>query len=318
MHRNYIKDALLGLAVGDALGVPVEFMTREEIRTNPVTTMQAFGTHNQPAGTWSDDSSLTFCLAEMLCKGYDLDELALYMIRWKESAFWTAHNHVFDIGIATSQAINLLKKGISPLLSGGNSEQSNGNGSLMRILPLLFYVKEKPIQERFKCVQEISSLTHRHIISAVACFIYLEYALKLLNGVDKLLALTQAGLDVKNFLIMHDLISIEEFDRFKRILPNETGIVTINDLDETEIHSSGYVLHSLEASIWSVLSTNNYNDAVLKAVNLGSDTDTTGAITGGLAGLLYGWQEIPPEWLNLLVKRTDIENLSEKLFAVIY
>lgn len=117
---------------------------------------------------------------------------------------------------------------------------------------------------------------------------------------------------------MHDLISIEEFDRFKRILPNETGIVTINDLDETEIHSSGYVLHSLEASIWSVLSTNNYNDAVLKAVNLGSDTDTTGAITGGLAGLLYGWQEIPPEWLNLLVKRTDIENLSEKLFAVIY
>lgn len=199
MHRNYIKDALLGLAVGDALGVPVEFMTREEIRTNPVTTMQAFGTHNQPAGTWSDDSSLTFCLAEMLCKGYDLDELALYMIRWKESAFWTAHNHVFDIGIATSQAINLLKKGISPLLSGGNSEQSNGNGSLMRILPLLFYVKEKPIQERFKCVQEISSLTHRHIISAVACFIYLEYALKLLNGVDKLLALTQAGLDVKTF-----------------------------------------------------------------------------------------------------------------------
>ena len=158
-NRDYYTDALLGLATGDALGVPVEFLPRKALDANPVTGMRAFGAHRQPAGTWSDDSSLTFCLAEMLCKGYDLNELARLFVAWKEDAYWTAHGEVFDIGIATSAAIYQLQQGVSPVLAGGDTEESNGNGSLMRILPLLFYIKDKPIEERFRIIEAVSALT---------------------------------------------------------------------------------------------------------------------------------------------------------------
>ena len=130
-NRNFIKDALLGVAVGDAIGVPVEFKTRKWLLENPVTGMQGYGTHNQPPGTWSDDSSLTFCLAEMLCKKYDLENLANRFINWKNNSYWTAHEEVFDIGNGTSEAIDRLERGVAPAMAGGNGEDSNGNGSLI-------------------------------------------------------------------------------------------------------------------------------------------------------------------------------------------
>src|SRR6218665_1978195 len=115
---NRITDVLLGVAVGDALGVPVEFLPRKGLMNDPVSGMRAFGMHHQPAGTWSDDSSLTFCLAEMLCNGYDLGDLSRRFIDWKQHAYWTAHGRVFDIGIATSFAIYSLQQGVDPVLAG--------------------------------------------------------------------------------------------------------------------------------------------------------------------------------------------------------
>ena len=182
MSRNYIKDALLGLAIGDALGVPAEFSTRQTRIENPITTMTGYGAHNQPPGTWSDDSSLTFCLAEMLITGYDLTNLANRFINWLHYGYWTAHGVLFDIGRTTHDAISNLEAGVPPTLAGGEEETDNGNGSLMRIIPLLFYIKDLPIEERYRYTAEVSSLTHRHIRSIAACFIYLEIALNLLNG----------------------------------------------------------------------------------------------------------------------------------------
>lgn len=105
-NRDFVKDALLGLAVGDALGVPVEFRSRAELQTHPVTGMREYGSHRQPAGTWSDDSSLTFCLAEMLCKGYSLSDLSHRFVEWKDHSYWTPYGEVFDIGVGTSRAIS--------------------------------------------------------------------------------------------------------------------------------------------------------------------------------------------------------------------
>ena len=133
MTRNYANDILLGLAVGDALGVPVEFRSRNAIKNDPVTDMRGNGTHNQPAGTWSDDSSLAFCLAEALTTEFDLNIVAKNFIRWYENAWWTPHGSVFDIGITTRKAIRELMIGQKPELAGGFDENSNGNGSLMRI-----------------------------------------------------------------------------------------------------------------------------------------------------------------------------------------
>lgn len=314
-NRNFGRDVLFGIAVGDAIGVPYEFKPRAALKESPATDMAGYGSHNQPPGTWSDDSSLTFCLAEMLCGKYDLRDLANRFINWKEYAYWTAHNEVFDIGIATSAAIHNLYKGTSPTLAGGNDEGSNGNGSLMRILPLIFHIKDMPIAKRFEYIKEVSSLTHRHIRAIVSCFIYTEYALQLLKGVDKFEAFSQMQKNA-NYFLYNEEITDHEINKFHRILENAIGdfeIVPVYKLEEDEVYSSGYVLNTLEAALWCVLTTNNYKDAVLKAVNLGSDTDTTAAVTGGLAALLYGYETIPIEWLIKLAKADDIRNLADRL-----
>lgn len=308
MSRNFIKDVLLGVAVGDALGVPVEFKSRRELLDDPVTGVRGYGSHRQPPGTWSDDSSLTFCLAEMMCKKYDLQDLANRFVNWKTYNYWTPHNEVFDMGIATSAAIDRMARGVDPRQAGGNSVDSNGNGSLMRILPLLFLVKDLDIDRRYLMVSDVSSLTHRHVRSVLSCFIYIEIAMGLLLGKGKHEAYRRACETVKGFLDTSAICTDEEKKIFSRILSG-----TIDKEEEQNIYSSGYVLHTLEASVWCFLNTASYERAILKATNLGSDTDTTAAVTGGLAGLLYGWQTIPEEWLSALARRTDIEELAERL-----
>ncbi len=315
-NRNYIKDALLGVAVGDALGVPVEFVSRGMRDDNPVTGMREKGSHNQLAGTWSDDTSLTLCLGEMLCEPYNINVLASNFVNWKEHNVNTARGYVFDIGIATSAAIQQLSRGVEPILAGGADEYSNGNGSLMRILPLLFYIQDKPIKQRFAYTQEVSSLTHRHIRSVIACFIYLEYARLLLAGIDKVEAYQQMQQTVLTYLKENYVCNEAELNKFHRILDIQVGNYDLNrlaDLKIDEINSAGYVIDTLEASLWCILQTNNFSEAVLKAVNLGNDTDTTGAVTGGLAGLLYGAKTIPAEWLDVLAKRNEIVALAERM-----
>lgn len=311
-----VKAGIFGVCIGDALGVPVEFQSRDQLKRSPITTMRAFGTHHQPAGTWSDDSSLMLCLADSLCKGYYLEDIALKFLQWYNAEVWTPHGRVFDVGIATSQAIHRISKGTSPTVCGGTSEFDNGNGSLMRILPLLFYIKDFPIEKRFDKVKDVSSITHGHIRSVLACFIYLELGLEILTGKDKLDAYKTMQGKVRNFLDQNPICSQNEMDKFHRILELKVGeydLAPLHTLQEEEISSSGYVLHSLEASLWCFLNSESYSEAVLKAVNLGEDTDTTGAITGGIAGIYYGFENIPEEWITELVRKEDIENLCNKL-----
>jgi len=314
--ENRVKAGIFGVCIGDALGVPVEFRSREQLKRSPVTKMRALGTHHQPAGTWSDDGSLTLCLAESLTNGFDLEDIALKFLQWYNAEIWTPHGRVFDMGIATSQAIHRISKGISPTLCGGSSEFDNGNGSLMRIIPLLFYVKDIPIEKRFDIIKDVSSITHRHIRSVLACFIYLELALEILKGKEKWEAYRAMQKKVRIFLGQNPICSQNEMDKFHRILELKVGeydLVPLFTLQENEISSSGYVLHSLEASLWCFLNSETYAEAVLKAVNLGEDTDTTGAITGGIAGIYYGFENIPEEWIAELVRKNDIEVLCEKL-----
>ncbi len=318
VRMNKVQNALLGLAVGDALGVPVEFLSREYLKVNPLKEMIGYGTHNQPSGTWSDDSSLAFCLAEMLCGKYDMKVLATHFVNWYEHNHWTPHGEVFDIGITTANAIRQLENGKSPVLAGMNDESSNGNGSLMRILPLLFYIKNKPISERFELINEVSCITHGHIRSVISCFIYLEFALNLLKGLEKFEALNQMQITINQFFTEFDFRLKNELQLFHRLLESpdkNADTKPIFKCDESEIQSSGYVLHTLEASFWSFLTTNTYSEAVLKAVNLGSDTDTTGAVTGGLAGLYYGIENIPEKWLNQIARKDDIVQLSNRLHS---
>lgn len=302
------KSLLFGAAVGDALGVPVEFKSREYLRKNPVTGMQSGGTHGQVAGTWSDDTSLALCLTEALTEDeFSLKSLANRFVRWRREGYWTPHGQVFDIGNTTDEAILRIESGRRPDLCGGDSEQSNGNGSLMRIAPLVFYLRDKNTSKRFDIIQKVSSLTHAHIRSVIACYYYLEFARRLITTRDVAEAYFQTSgavtRETDNLPIAHS-----EMQLYSRLLQEN-----IQWVPEEEIRSDGYVVHTLEASIWCLMNTDNYKDAVLKAVNLGYDTDTTAAVTGALAGLLYGYESIPEEWLSVLARREDIEALADRI-----
>ena len=304
-----ISDALVGFAVGDALGVPVEFKSREELVKNPVKDMQEFGEHNQPAGTWSDDSSMVFCTAESLCNGYNLEDIAGQFSKWRNRRFWTPRGRVFDIGIQTSKAIQridrLIELGlrIKPIPEAGVNERENGNGSLMRILPLAFYLAEQPIEERFRIVREVSGLTHSHIRTVLGCFIYVEFAIGLLKGQDNYTVYGEIRRKLPEFLLSK--ADSKEVDWYSRILEHN-----ITEYPENAINSSPYVVHSLEACFWSFMRGHNFRDTVLQAVNLGEDTDTIGAVTGGLAGLYYGLKQIPNEWIEVLARKEDIFDLA--------
>lgn len=306
---NLNKDILLGTAIGDALGVPVEFEYRQVLEKNPVVGMREYGTHNQPKGTWSDDSSLALCLAESLCNGYNLNDIADKFIRWYYDGYCTPYGRVFDVGITTARAISNLQSGIKPNLAGMDRERDNGNGSLMRILPLVPYILNMEEEDRFRIIGEVSSLTHRHPRSILACIALCEFAIQYINlqAVERAYqAMQQTILQLlkKEMFIEEDI----PFERLIGLSYEEFKAIELKD-----IRSTGYVIDTLEASLWCVFNTTNYKDAVLKAVNLGDDTDTVGAITGGLAGIIYGYDTIPSEWLEVLVRKDGIIELADRL-----
>ncbi len=305
--ENKVKAGIMGVCIGDALGVPVEFKKREDLKKNPVTKMLEYMSWKQPKGTWSDDSSLTLCLAEELARGYDLEKIGQSFVKWVKYGHWTAHGRLFDIGGTTRHSIARLIKGESARFSGNIFEEDNGNGSLMRILPLAFYLEnEEDIQKVYLTVKEVSSITHGHFRSVFACFMYVMFAIQLIKGKNK----KEAYSYMQKISLEYSLnqgFNPKEIDLFHRILKND-----ISNYSEDVIQSGGYVLHSLEASLWCFLNSESYLEAVLKAVNLGEDTDTTGAITGGIAGIYYGFDNIPQEWVDELVRKDDIEKLCKK------
>lgn len=302
-----VAAAFFGHAVGDALGVPVEFKSRETLRKNPVTGMTGYGTHNQPPGTWSDDSSLTFCLAESLCSGYDLQDIAQKFRDWFFKGYWTPHGYTFDVGEGTRKAILNLSNGSTPANSGTRLETENGNGALMRSLPLVFTLRDAPVAERCRIIHEVSSITHAHIVSRACCHIFVAMGIQLLAGMKMREAYEASISECADDTPLPDLRQLQPLNR---LLSKE-----VPGLEEHAIASGGYVVHTLEASIWCLLQTSSYRDAVLTAVNLGGDTDTVAAITGGLAGLYYGLEAIPGSWIDALAGKERIRELAAKFHA---
>lgn len=312
-----IKSGIIGLCVADALGVPVEFVDRETLSRNPVVDMRSYGTYNQPKGTWSDDTSMTLGLLDSLSKGIDYTDIMRNFHKWIEQAVYTPHGEVFDVGNATRKALNKFSNGTIPLECGGITEYDNGNGSLMRILPIVFYLQSiygsefQEKDEAFEIIHNISALTHAHKRSQLACGIYISIAAMLNNGTNLKMGVEMGIYRAMDYYEKQSQFKGEQqyFQRLER--------KDFDQLAEKQIKSSGYVVDTLEAAIWCLLTTTSYKDCVLKAVNLGEDTDTVAAVAGGLAGLHYGYEMIPEEWLAVIVKRDEIESLSDKLTAFI-
>lgn len=305
---NKYLAAILGLVVGDALGVPAEFKSRASMKVNPITDMIGFGTHHQPAGTWSDDSSMVVATLEWFSEMKETPDYTLLMDKfsnWLMQGDYTPYGETFDCGISTSRAIINYGKGMEPLQCGGKAEWENGNGSLMRILPAaLWYGKELTTDEMTgkEFIYEMSSLTHGHLRSKIGCLIYAKLIADFLykQNQDKLKTVEESMMDCK---VYFESVDDEDVSFEKEKYASLWDVEKFKELDEDSIKSSGYVVDTLEAAIWCFLNTDNYKDCVLKAVNLGDDTDTVGAVAGGLAGIYYGIEAIPEEWINLLPKK---------------
>jgi ADP-ribosylglycohydrolase len=303
-----IKEGFFGQAIGDALGVPVEFKSRDYLTQNPVKDFMGFMCWNQPPGTFSDDSSMMFCTAESLSRNYDIEEIGNVFVKWYKEGYWGAHNELFDIGGTTRRSLDRIVNGEKAKFSGEFFAENNGNGSLMRILPLIYLLKNNfDINDRYNKVKEVSSITHAHFRSVLSCFIFVEFGIQILNEFNKMEAYSKTQEIVNKFIIQNSF-NPAEIKLFDRILNNN-----ISDYDINKINSNGYVLDSLESSLWCLLKSTNYSESVLMSVNLGGDTDTTAAINGGLAGIYYGWNDIPKKWINELAKNKEILDLSKKL-----
>ena len=310
---NIWKDGMLGLIVGDALGVPVEFMSRTELMKNPVTGMREYGTHHQPRGTWSNDSSMA--LAELdsirMVGTIDYTDMMERFSRWCMHGEYTPFGEVFDIGIATSRALMNYAKGIAPLESGGKTEWDNGNGSLMRILPVCLYLfkRQKKVctseNESIYIIHAVSALTHAHVRSQMACGIYYFLVKAILEEEGSLENRLQKGMDRAYQYYRQDLSNHRELENYKRL----ADLSEFKETPKEGIKSSGYVVDTLEAAVWCLLHSHSYKETVLMAVNLGEDTDTIGAVAGGLAGLYYKEEGIPQEWTQVLQRREWIEEV---------
>jgi len=298
-----ILGGLYGSLVGDALGVPVEFASREKRKLDPVIGMRSHGAHGQPAGTWSDDGSLLLCSVESLIeKGFDLQDMGERFLQWFELGHWAAHGLVFDIGNATRQALLRIRHGIPASEAGGREPYDNGNGSLMRILPVVLAHLQHDESTFITRIAQASAITHGHARSQMACVFHGLMVRELMQEASPPEALQNAQ------QIFHRLYSDnEELGTFRDALRGD-----LSSQPELHIHSGGYVMETLKASLWCLLTTDNFSDCVLKAVNLGDDTDTTGCVTGGLAGVVYGLEGIPAEWRLALPRQQDLRDLFAK------
>lgn len=252
-----LQDAVYGLAIGDALGLPVQFEARDSYYIDD---MVGYGTFGLPSGSWSDDTSLALATcASIKRKGYiDEADIRQCFEEWFYRGKYTPFGKAYDIGGTCAKAIAEGK--------GQKDEWSNGNGSLMRIIPLAF-VEEITDKE----IAKVSSITHAHAKSIYGCVAYINIAKGLL-----------VGKSLESCIEMY----IDENSAYSIIRH-------IKEYNREEIESSGYIVDTFEAAIWCLMTTNSYRECLLKAVNLGDDTDTVGAVVDGLAGIIYGKESIP-------------------------
>lgn len=296
--------------VGDALGVPFEFKAPEHIPPTGEITMvmpaDFIKTYSSiPYGTWSDDGSQLLCLMEALRENASFDpaRFAALLIKWSRQAYHQSGGVVFDCGGQTALAIRRLEEGVAPLEAGGVAERSNGNGSLMRALPVAVtgHVHGWDARGIVDVAHRQSRVTHGHPISQACCALYCLTAASLLDDPSRpVMDCRRQALDELAAIYRNG--SLEEHGR---------ALSAIVEFPQKNFRrGSGYVVDSLWTALDCMEKSNSYASAVQAAVSYGNDADTTACVTGGLAGIKYGLDEnpyaarpigIPCDWVSQLV-----------------
>ncbi|MFA5191138.1 MAG: ADP-ribosylglycohydrolase family protein [Verrucomicrobiia bacterium] len=295
------RGALLGLAVGDALGTTLEFKRPGSFK--PITDIVGGGPFQLKPGEWTDDTSMALCLAESLveCKGFDpVDQLKRY-VRWYREGHLSSNGRCFDIGGTTRSALTQFEREHQPYC-GSTDPFAAGNGSIMRLAPVPLFFASSP-KEAIEKSAESSRTTHGASEAVDAC----RYLGALLVG-----AVRGAS---KDELLSERYSPVPDYWKHYVFLPaiHKIAAGSFKKRNPPEIRGTGYVVQSLEAALWAFFHGKSFQEGCLLAVNLGDDADTTGAVYGQLAGVFYGEEEIPVEWRSKLAKRELIESLAERL-----
>ncbi len=310
-------DGIMGVLIGDALGNPVQFMSREAVRRRgPVKGMEAGGVFHMPAGCWTDDGSMTLASMDSILEmGYvDPEDMMERFILWDEEGKYTPTGKAYDQGITCLEAFDRFQRGKHWDECGRTGEKANGNGGLMRIMPICIYAADR--QEKAGAedkdavilVHSATLLTHNHLRARMAGGLYYFMVREILRQEGGTLKeVLQRGLD--QGMAWYEEAGLDgERDHFSRIM----DLDALSKAGEDQIRSSGYVIHTLEAALWSLVTTGSLEEALLKAVNLGDDADTVGAVAGGLAGLYYGYSAVPEVWKAAMKKREELEEFCRK------
>jgi ADP-ribosyl-[dinitrogen reductase] hydrolase len=289
------RGCLLGLAVGDAVGTTVEFKPRDTFE--PVTDMTGGGPFGVPSGAWTDDTSMALCLATSLLEknGFDAQDQMERYWRWYKEGYLSSIGRCFDIGNTTQIALEEFHITGDPM-SGRIDPYAAGNGSIMRLAPvvMLYY---PDLEAVLHYSAKSSRTTHATLECLEACQILAGVIYRAFEGKKK-----------ADVLVERDLIPLTS-EALKEI-----SFGDYFEKAESQIQGTGYVVQSLEAALWSFWTTDSFEAAILQAVNLGDDADTTAAVCGQVAGAFYGETGIPQQWLEKLVMRAEISNLAERLF----
>ncbi|MCD6567933.1 MAG: ADP-ribosylglycohydrolase family protein [Dehalococcoidia bacterium] len=295
------RGSLLGLAVGDALGMPFEFLAPGSFE--PVEEMVGGGGFGLPAGHWTDDTSMALCLAESLIerRGFDpVDQMERYL-RWYREGHLSSIDKCFDMGGTVLEALLFFSRTHAPYC-GSVDPMSAGNGSLMRLTPVPLFYAGHP-EEAIERAAESSRTTHGAATAVDACRYMAGLVVGAVGGASRRKLLSKRFCPVPGYWKAHPLVP--EID--------EVAAGSFKHRNPPEIEGTGYVVKSLEAALWAFYHSTSFREGALLAVNLGNDADTTGSVYGQLAGAFYGVEGIPEEWLAKLAKRELIESFAEGL-----
>jgi ADP-ribosyl-[dinitrogen reductase] hydrolase len=295
------RGSLIGLAVGDALGVPLEF--RSPGTFQPVDDMIGGGPFDLNPGEWTDDTSMALCLADSLIekKGFDpVDQLERYL-KWYREGYLSVNDECFDIGNTTLEALHRFEETGEPYC-GPEHERSAGNGSIMRLAPIPLFYYSQP-EKALNYAGLSSRTTHQHPLTIDACKFMAGIIMGALIGSSKEEILSRRYSPITGYWENNPLSS--EID--------EIACGSYKEKNPPNIKGTGFVVKSLEAALWAFYNTEDYEEGCLKAVNLGDDADTTGAVYGQIAGAYYGESGIPRKWINRLVKFDLISDMVDKL-----
>ena len=304
-HHNQYLAAIIGHAVSDAMGIPTEFSKREERLKNPVLEMIDSPDLGLPAGSWSDDTAMEIATIDSFIhkKCFDYKDIMDRWVKWINESEYTSTGVTFDIGRTCLKAIKKYCNGSAPLQCGSTSINENGNGSLMRILPVALYAYMRNLDDISiqRLTDEMSSLTHAHEVSRLGCYIYVQFVICLLKEYEKEDAYRYVqDLDYSSY-------NVNSINLYTRILDGQIEGQILDD-----IKSTGYIVDTLECVLWIFMNARNYKEAIIASTNIGGDTDTIGAIVGSMAGIYYGIDSIPSKWLDKLQRKEYLVELTSK------